>query len=167
LEYEAEQEFEEPTIFQEIGTLFLVIVLGVFVIITLLLLYPCQKYDKCSCWGIREYSYEKIKYNIFWNSTVRYLLESYIEVSLSSLSLLHFGEDIWSQEKFDESLFAIVALIILIVSPALVSLYLKAKIALFRDTEFLKSWKGVIVDLNPRYWQSSGFIALFCYRRLV
>ena len=73
-------------LFLKLGTLFLVLLLGCALFILLSLLYvPVRIFEICRIQSIWVKLYYKIKFILFWNSSFRFLLESYISMALFSL----------------------------------------------------------------------------------
>ena len=110
--------------------------------------------------------YDRIKYLIFWNSTIRFILEGYLDLALVSFMVWSNGLD-WST-AFTRlaALFTLANLAVIIVVPIVVSRYLHCNHSKFRDGEFLDRFNEVIGDLSYRSNLSPYFIAVFCYRRL-
>lgn len=79
--------------------MFLLLLGGVALLIILCAFYRCQKKDTCKIYGLRNLLYNKIYYSIFWNSTMRYMLESYIEMTLQSLALIYAAENLWAEQN--------------------------------------------------------------------
>lgn len=148
-------------IFRELGPFFLVLLLGAVLLATLILFYCCR--DANDYIGA---IYDNISHKIFWNGSIRYLIEGYMELLLGALLAVDDGLD-WSTDFTRiTSLFTVSTISVLVVGPFILSSYLKSKHRLFRDGEFLDRFKEVIGNLSWRSKLSPYFISIFCYRRL-
>ena len=70
-------------IFQQLGPLFLVLLVFLFLFVFLMVLLALRKTLSCLNKSfIMKKLYDKIHYKLFWNSTLRYIIESYLALTL-------------------------------------------------------------------------------------
>jgi hypothetical protein len=120
----------------------------------------------CKVFSIKKL-YDIIYYNLFWNSTLKYIIEGYLALTLESLTLMKNGLNWSTNLNIEEAVFAIVTMIVCGVAPVAMTVYFIINFTQFRNQTFLKKFSSVIEDFNYRYKWSCMFIPLFCYRRLV
>jgi hypothetical protein len=109
---------------------------------------------------------ERIKNLIFWNGTLRYILEGYMVLSMSAILNVAQGLD-WSTHftRFT-SLISLAILIIVFLLPVQLTIFFRWKFKMFTDPEFLERFVDIIGDLSYRSKYSSYFLLIYCYRRL-
>ena len=73
-----------------------------------------------------------IYYTVFWNQSVRYLMEGYLNLTYNSLTLLTNTPLFKNRDTIDQPLFALFILTICLFAPIVVSFYLAFKIDYFR-----------------------------------
>ena len=70
-------------IFQQLGPLFLVLIVFSFLFLVLMVLFVLRKTLLCLDKSfIVKKLYDKIHFKLFWNSTLRYIIESYLALTL-------------------------------------------------------------------------------------
>jgi hypothetical protein len=78
----------------------------VFLLFFMLLRKASALFSRNCCTKVYDYFY----YNLFWNSTFRYIIEGYLAFTLESLTLMNKGLD-WSNAlNVKQDLFAIISL---------------------------------------------------------
>ena len=143
------------------GTLFLVLIVGVLLLLLLIVCYSQSERFDCA-FDITQ----RIKYQIFWNGTLRYFMEGYMAFSLNSLLNQVQGLD-WSTHFTRlTSLFSVVILALVFLLPVFMTIFFRLKFSMFNDPEFFDKFKDIISDLSYRSKYSSYFILIYCYRRL-
>ena len=143
------------------GTLFLVLIVGILLLLVLLLCYCHRERFECA-FEITE----RIRYQIFWNGTLRYFMEGYMALSLNSMLDLVQGLDWSSHFARLTSLFTWVILTMVFLVPVFLTIFFRWKFSMFNDPEFFDKFKDIISDLSYRSKYSSYFILIYCYRRL-
>jgi hypothetical protein len=125
-------------------------------------------YDKifCKFCSIKKLK-DKIHYNLLWNSTLKFVMEGYLALTLESLTLLTKGLSWSAGLNIKENLFAIVIMIVCALAPLTMTFFFTKNFTKFRDSKFLLRYSSVIEELNWRNRWSSMFICIFCYRRLI
>jgi hypothetical protein len=126
------------------------------------------KFDRFSCkvFSIKK-SYDTIYFYLFWNSTFKYIIEGYIELTLESLIVMNNGLNWNNNLNIEEAVFVIITMIVCGIAPLAMTVYFIINFTQFKNKEFLQRFSSVIGDFNNRYKWSSLFISIFCYRRLV
>lgn len=123
------------SIFHELGSLFLTLLIGMAMILALILMFYCRDMNQ-----MINVVYYKIRNNIFWNGTLRYIIEGYMELTLGSLLAIDTGLDWSSSFSRGTSLFSIVTLTVCCASPILMTVYFKRNFNKFRSTNFLNQF---------------------------
>jgi hypothetical protein len=108
-----------------------------------------------------------IYFNLFWNSTLKYIIEGYLQLTLESLILMNKGLDWSTGLNKKQAFFAIITMIVCGIAPLAITVYFIIYFTQFRNKKFLQRFSSVIEELNYRNKWSSIFISIFCYRRLV
>ena len=143
------------------GTLFLVLIVGLLLLLVLLVCRSQSERFECA-FEITE----RIRYQIFWNGTLRYFMEGYMALSLNSMLDMVQGLD-WSTHFARlTSLFTWVILALVFLVPVFLTIFFRWKFSMFNDPEFFDKFKEIISDLSYRSKYSSYFILIYCYRRL-
>jgi hypothetical protein len=75
--------------------------------------------------------YKKIKAYLFWNSTLRFIMEGYISMSLYSLTLANEGFNWSDQLDRAQGVFAIIVIIICGVAPIAMTTFFSSRTNLF------------------------------------
>ncbi len=125
-------------------------------------------YDRvfCKFCSIKKLN-DIIHQNLFWNSTLKFVMEGYLALTLESLTLLSKGLS-WSNGlNKKENLFAIVIMIVCAFAPLRMTYFFTKNFTQFRDRKFLHRFSSIVVEFNWRNKWSSIFICIFCYRRLI
>ena len=117
-----------------LGPIFLVLVVGVFLLIVLIILHFARKFKPIKI--ITQKVYSMIKYKIFWNATLTYIMESYMLLTLKSLTSISNGLGWSNWASVFQSLFSIFTLTICIVAPAIMTIYFKINFKKFRLKKF-------------------------------
>jgi hypothetical protein len=75
--------------------------------------------------------YIRINRYLFWNSTLRFLMEGYIGLALSSLSIAYQGYD-WSDEiNRAQAVFSIFSVVLCAISPMIMTFFFSRRIKMF------------------------------------
>jgi predicted membrane protein len=112
--------------------------------------------------------YIKLYYALFWNGILRYILESYLAVTLVNLQKIFDAGLIWSNPvQIVFSLVTLITIIFYIVAPMCMTVYFRRFVNKFYLTSFNKRFRDVTGDLQPKESSSPNFFVIFCYRRLV
>jgi hypothetical protein len=72
--------------------------------------------------------YATIQYKLFWNSTLRYIIESYLALTLNSLTLISAGMNWSTGINRGQAVFAIITLVICAIAPAWMTVFFAIKI---------------------------------------
>ena len=125
-------------------------------------------YDKifCKVFSMKKL-YDKIYFNLFWNSTFKFIIEGYIELTLESLILMKKGLNWSTNLDREEAVFVIITMMVCGIAPLAMTVYFIINFTQFRNKIFLKRFSSVIGEFNYRSKWSSIVISIFCYRRLV
>lgn len=143
------------------GTLFLVLIVGLLLLLVLLVCRSQSERFECA-FEITE----RLRYQIFWNGTLRYFMEGYMALSLNSMVDLVLGLDWSSHFTRFTSLSTYVILALVFIVPVFLTIFLRWKFSMFNDPEFFDKFEDIIGDLSYRSKYSSYFILIYCYRRL-
>jgi hypothetical protein len=112
----------------ELGPFIIIIVVGFALLIVLILL----KVIFCSFGGARlKKIYNKLKSYLFWTATLRYIMESYLKMTLFSITLARTGLDWSSKLKKAQSIFAIVEIVLCGILPIAMTVFFRLRIKFF------------------------------------
>jgi hypothetical protein len=127
-------EKTNQNIFQNMGLMFFVLLFGVILLVVFLMVFVMTKVSKkIASFRLVKILYETLKRMLFWNSSLRYFIESYFSLSQYSLILASSGFD-WSNHLNRlQALFAIITLIFCGFSPLVLTLFFSSKIKYFRE----------------------------------
>jgi hypothetical protein len=123
------------SIFHELGSLFLTLLIGMAMILALILMFYCRDMNQ-----MINVVYYKIRNNIFWNGTLRYIIEGYMDLTFLSLFAIDNGLDWSSSFSRGTSLFSIVTFTVCCASPILMTVYFIRNFNRFRSTNFLNQF---------------------------
>lgn len=102
-----------------------------------------------------------------WNGPLRYIVESYLSISLSFLSWYALPRQ-WDQPvDIIINLFCILNFCVYILMPMLTRRFFIKNFEKFKEPDFRARFKEVLAQLSYRYDTSPNFFTIFCYRRLV
>lgn len=158
---EADQD-NRAEILQTLATLMIGLLVVPAVLILVLLLYWSRKLDK----SLKK-AFRKLKYTFMWNGPLRYWIESYISISLNYISWVALPRKWDTSADISMNLFCISHLVLYLLSPLIVTKYLRKNFDRFKEPWFKRSFHELIMKLNYRQLSSTNFFAIFCFRRLL
>jgi len=110
------------------GTLFLVLIVGLLLLLVLLVCRSQSERFECA-FEITE----RLRYQIFWNGTLRYFMEGYMALSLNSMVDLVLGLDWSSHFTRFTSLSTYVILALVFIVPVFLTIFFRWKFSMFND----------------------------------
>lgn len=152
-------------VYKTLGPIFLTLIGILLLVCVLVLLKVMSKLGPFKQAANKIFNW--IYYFIFWNTPLRYIMESYINLTLTTLTFIA-TTDYWSDNfKITETLFSFVVMFVCVVAPAVISLYFACNIKKFLIPSFKRRFDAVIKNWNWRSAWCSLYFSIFCYRRLI
>lgn len=110
--YLSENDYKtvKVSVYEKLGPMLLGLIgLGIALVLLIILYIITRVYRLAKLMQIFDYLY----YQVFWNAPFRYLMESYLSITLTTLSLLATDDNLWAdtwsriQTLFSSSLMAL------------------------------------------------------------
>lgn len=129
------QGINSANIVENLGPIFLVMLVGVLLAVVLVLLYVFRKSK------FVQLIYDEIYHMLFWNSSLRFVLEGYLNLMMSSLIQIQAGLSWDNFGNIVTSAYTIFIVVLSNITPASVSFYLNKNFAKFIDEKFVKRFE--------------------------
>ena len=157
----AENTDEKSNVLANMGVMLVILVAIIFVIV-LLLLFICLCKRSPKILNI----FQKIKAKIFWNSILRFILQSYLKTTLGCLfaiSLMSFSE----KNKIINAVMTIVMLIALVSFPVLFGVILHKNQGKLDLQEMKDKIGSLYLGMRTNTWLHRINSSVFLFRRLL
>jgi hypothetical protein len=119
--------------------------MGLILLILRILRRAPAVYDRifCKVFSIK-YLYGVIYFNLFWNSTFKYIIEGYLVLTLESLTLMNKGLNWNTNLNREEAVFVIITMVVCGIAPLTMTVYFIIKFSQFRNKNFLLQFGSIV-----------------------
>ena len=115
-----------------------------------------------------ETVYIKLRDTLFWNYPLRYLMETYLALTLFAFTQIFIeGLDWDSGLLIVSSLFALLCAIVFVIIPIPMTWFFRKNVKMYPRKLFQNKFGDITRDFYWRSSNASNYIAVFCYRRLI
>ncbi len=118
-----DEKSEAQNVLIDLGPFIVILLVGCVVLLVLVFLKLLQVIFCCSANARLKKVYNKLKSYLFWTAILRYILESYIKMTLFSITLASTGFDWSSKMKKALSIFAIAEIVLCGLLPISMTFY--------------------------------------------